>query len=289
MITELSILIPTYNDICFILVCNLQQQAENAGITYEIIVGDDGSTSEKVLKENRRINQLSHCCFWERGLNCGRAAIRNALANKAQYKWLLFIDSDMTICSHDFIRCYIESNTIDVVYGGYIIGKAPQPYNLRYLYEKAAEDSHTAEHRKQHPYQDFHTSNFLIRRDIMIAHLFDRRFRHYGYEDVLFGKQLEQSKVEIVHINNPVCFTHFETNEEFISKTEEALRTLHTFRHELKGYSRLIDYADRIPLSLVRIWHFLFGRFEKKILTGDHPQLWIYSLYRLGFYSSIKD
>ena len=42
-INALSILIPTYNDECVMLVDDLRQQAEQAGIVYEILVGDDGS------------------------------------------------------------------------------------------------------------------------------------------------------------------------------------------------------------------------------------------------------
>ena len=44
-IRSLSILIPTYNDPCFELVDTLRHQAEATGISYEIIVADDGSTS----------------------------------------------------------------------------------------------------------------------------------------------------------------------------------------------------------------------------------------------------
>ena len=39
---ELSVLIPTYNDLCTELVTTLQQQAEKLGTSYEIIVADDG-------------------------------------------------------------------------------------------------------------------------------------------------------------------------------------------------------------------------------------------------------
>ena len=42
-INALSILIPTYNDECVMLVDDLRQQAEQAGIVFEILVGDDGS------------------------------------------------------------------------------------------------------------------------------------------------------------------------------------------------------------------------------------------------------
>ena len=57
-IRSLSILIPTYNDPCFELVDTLRHQAEATGISYEIIVADDGSTSEETLKTNSAIDSL---------------------------------------------------------------------------------------------------------------------------------------------------------------------------------------------------------------------------------------
>ena len=291
MITELSILIPTYNDACFTLVRDLHHQAELADITYEIIVGDDGSTSAEILAENRHINQLPHCRLWERGQNCGRAIIRNELANEAQYEWLLFIDCDIEIPSTNFITKYLLCDQVDITNGGVRVegDRATHRYNLRYLYEKKAEGHHTPDKRQKVGFQQFRSTNFLIRRSCMLAHPFDSRFRHYGYEDVLFGKELEQNHIEIMHIDNPVCFVRLENNDIFLSKTEEALRTLHTFRNDLKGYSRLIEYANGPHAFFIRLWHSLFGELEKRILISKHPLLWIYSLYRLGYYTSLKD
>lgn len=291
MIKELSILIPTYNDTCFSLVCDLQRQVESTGITYEIIVGDDGSTSDVVFAENRKINQLPHCRLWEREKNCGRAVIRNALAKEAQFEWLLFIDSDVEIPDIDFIMKYLSCDQTDITNGGVKVGAdwATHRHNLRYLYEKKAEARHTSDKRQTAGFRQFRSTNFLIRRGLMLAHPFDERFRHYGYEDVLFGKELEQDHVEIMHINNPVSFDRLENNQDFLNKTEEGLRTLYTFRHDLKGYSRIIDYADRLPLPFIQLWHALFGRLEKHILTSNTPWLWLYPIYRLGFYSSLKD
>ena len=47
---SLSILIPTHNDTCVTLVDTLRHQADSAGISYEIIVADDGSTTHALLQ-----------------------------------------------------------------------------------------------------------------------------------------------------------------------------------------------------------------------------------------------
>ena len=289
-ITALSILIPTYNDVCVRLVADLRQQAEQAGIVYEILVADDGSTNEDVIRENSVISEWEHCQYLRQSENIGRAAIRNFLAREAHHDWLLFIDSDMSMVRTDYLSKYVSTDGADVVDGGVIIGGDADALkgNLRYQYEKAAEHEHTAERRQQNPYRDFHTANFLIRRDLMLTHPFDERFRHYGYEDVLFGKQLRADHIAITHIDNPMGFSTFESNPDFVAKTEEGLQTLSQFRDELRGYSRMLTFVEgiHIPLivSLIRLTHRLFGSFIRRNLCGNHPNLRLFGLYKLGYF-----
>ena len=47
---DISVLIPTYNDVCITLVKALQQQAEALDTNYEIIVADDGSTNAEAIE-----------------------------------------------------------------------------------------------------------------------------------------------------------------------------------------------------------------------------------------------
>ena len=289
-ITALSILIPTYNDLCINLVDALRQQAEQAGIVYEILVGDDGSTDTEVVGKNQQIDAWPHCHYLRRAENIGRAAIRNFLAQTAQFDYLLFIDSDMTLVRPDYLSKYVSMEGTDVVDGGVAIGGDANALkdNLRYRYEKAAEQEHTVERRQQNPYHDFHTANFLIRRDLMLTHPFDERFRYYGYEDVLFGKQLRTDHITITHIDNPMGFCTFESNPDFIAKTEEGLRTLSQFRHELRGYSRILTFVEgiHIPLILwiIRLFHRLFGGLIRRNLCSAHPSLRLFSLYKLGYF-----
>ena len=293
-IKALSILIPTYNDLCVNLVDTLRQQAEAADFAYEILVADDGSTDADVIARNSGINQWEHCQYLRQPKNIGRAAIRNYLAQTAQYDWLLFIDSDMTLVRADFLSKYASIESAEVIDGGVCIGGDADALrdNLRYCYEKAVEHEHTVEIRQQNPYRDFHTANFLIRRDLMLAHPFDERFRHYGYEDVLFGKQLRADRIAITHIDNPMGFCTFESNPDFIAKTEEGLQTLSQFHHELRGYSRMLTFVEgiHIPLivSLIRLTHRLFGTLIRHNLCGHHPNLRLLGLYKLGYFLTLQ-
>jgi glycosyltransferase involved in cell wall biosynthesis len=221
-------------------------------------------------------------------MNSGRAVIRNVLASEARYPWLLFIDSDMTVCRTDFIERYI-STVGDVVYGGLVIRHTTRQ-NLRARYELSRASEHTLERRRQSPYHDFHTANFMIRRDLMLTHPFDERFSRYGYEDVLLGKTLQMNAIGIEHIDNPLSFEIFESNAAFVSKTEEGLQTLYSFRHELRGYSRMIDFTEQHPVVsvLIRCWHHIAKKWERRHLCSNAPTLCVFTLYRLGYFLSLK-
>ncbi len=291
---QLSVLIPTYNHVCYSLVKQLLVLLQHEQVTYEVIVADDGSTDHASVEQNRAISSLPGCHYIVRDKNSGRAAIRNFLVKEARYPYVLFVDSDMTVVSDQFIRRYLHTESEGVVDGGVAIMGDPQLLkgNLRYRYEKAEEPKHTAVQRQRVPYQHLHTANLLMRRDLIHRHPFDERIRHYGYEDVLLGKVLHQNHVPILHIDNPLGFSTFESNADFLDKTEEGLRTLWQYQKELRGYSRLLTFVSgiHIPaiLSLFRLYHRLFGKLERHILCSAHPSLLLFKLYRLGYFLCLK-
>ena len=288
---QLSILIPVYNETCYDFVkklaamCVAMHEAQQLA-DYEIVVADDASTSQDCLTANRAINDIPHCSYIEKERNTGSAATRNFLAQKSQYDWLLFLDSDMAIDHSDFLLRYLVCEAEGVINGGISIGKGLTS-NLRYLYEKHSEHQHTAEQRSLRPYHSFRSTNFLIARDLMLRCPFDERFKKSGYEDVMLGKQLMEQGIAICHIDNPMVMTSFEDNKAFMEKTERNLRTLYTFRKELSGFSQIVDVSWGLRPAL-RLWHRLLGTYERKCLCGSHPRLWMYNAYRLGYYLSLN-
>lgn len=290
--TSLSILIPTYNYICIELVKDLQKQCTLfASLKYEILVADDGSSDDKIISINRTINNLPNCKYLEMKENRGRSAIRNYLALNACHDLLLFIDSHMSIIFDTFISNYLDERIHPLVYGGYTISDDVDiSGNLRYSYEKANISKQKCASRSLSPYLNFHTSNFMVHRNVMISFPFDERFKHYGYEDVLFGKVLKENGIPIHHIDNPVGFNTYESNERYMEKTEEALNTLLMFRSELSGYSRLLhvsELLDKYHLSWIpQKTHHIFGNIIRRNLTGTSPSLFLFKLYRLCYFTS---
>ena len=302
---DMSILLPSYNNVCVSLVQVLQRQADalrgklDKPFRYEIIVADDGSTDAACIDANRVIGDMLHCRYLRMEQNVGRAQIRNVLISESRGDYVLLIDSDLFLCDDNYLYKYATS-TADVVYGGTRIGGEGFAMvdneantenlkgNLRYIYEKKAEPSHRAVFRQLRPNQEISVCNLYARRDIMEAHPFDSRFKAYGYEDVLFGKRLAESGIEVTHIDNPVLINEFESNSVFVKKTEEAILTLCRFEQDLEGYSNLktkvTTLGRYIPLSLFRLWHRIMKNKEKRNLTGSKPSLLLFKLYKLGFF-----
>ena len=302
---DLSILLPSYNNVCVSLVQVLQRQADalrgklDKPFRYEIIVADDCSTDAACIDANRVIGDMLHCRYLRMEQNVGRAQIRNVLISESRGDYVLLIDSDLFLCDDNYLYKYATS-TADVVYGGTRIGgegfamvdnEANTEHlkgNLRYIYEKKAEPSHRAVFRQLRLNQEISVCNLYARRDIMEAHPFDSRFKAYGYEDVLFGKRLAESGIEVTHIDNPVLINEFEPNSVFVKKTEEAILTLCRFEQDLEGYSNLktkvTTLGRYIPLSLFRLWHRIMKNKEKRNLTGPKPSLLLFKLYKLGFF-----
>ena len=83
-----------------------------------------------------------------------------------------------------------------------------------------------------------------------------------------------------------------DTNERFLEKSEQALRTLNALggrmeQHSYVGraYQRLCKYHLG---GAVRAFHTLFGGLIKRNLLSAHPILIFFSLYKLGYYATLK-
>ena len=119
------------------------------------------------------------------------------------------------------------------------------------------------------------------------------RITYFSQEEGLdIAKKLRQHKIPILHIDNPLGFCTFESNADFVAKTEEGLRTLHQFRDDLRGYSRLLTFVSGIHLpvvlSVIRLLHRLFWAAERRNLCGNNPSLTVFKYYRLGYFLTLK-
>ena len=284
----LSILLPVYNCHCEALVTELQRQCVECGTEFEIIVADDGSSVASYIEHNLRIERLDGVRYITRKQNVGRSAIRNFLVSQSKGERILFIDGDLSLDNPSFISNYLQTKG-DIVVGGITIGGSSDQWkgNLRYHYERQCETLNTVKSRQSHPYQHLAT-NILVHRSVLGEQPYNEDISRYGYEDVLLGKRFQQQQVAIKHIDNPVLFCNFEENTSYLAKTEESLRTLLAFRKELKGYSRLLDKAERIetlhltPLFIIA--YKILSSPIKNCLIGNKPSVFLFNAYKLLCY-----
>ena len=285
---------PSYNNTCVLLVKELAEQCSNLeGLRYEIIVADDGSTNYKSISKNREINKIDCCRYIERKVNTGRATIRNFLVQTARYANIIFLDSDVKIEKDDFVLDYLDTDCDGVIYGAIHNDRsAYNPCNLRCVYECEFETKNPASVRNTKPYQQFRTTNFMAPRDVLLRFPFDEGFKEYGYEDVLFGKTMMDNNIKLLHIDNPVIVDDYDSNEEFIDKTQQALRTLYTHRKEMDGYSGVISASKLIHRCMMDIpmkcAYRMYGERIYRKLCSNNPSIFLFNVYRMMYYISQK-
>ena len=289
----ISILIPCYNYNAYDLVTRLEKECLTLGIVFEIISIDDASFS--TLNEvNQKINMLTNCKFFESKKNIGRVANRQLLSQKAQYKWLLYIDVDVKPLNDNFIKVYVNEikKGFEVVFGGFNY-KNIESNNLRYLFGKSREDVQSVI-RNKNPYKYIISSNFLVKKVIFDKINKNININGYGM-DYFFGALLKENLVSINHIDNEVTHYGLDDNSKFLAKTKEALENLHYL-----NTNKLINKNDITILKYYRLFNFfglkkiiskLIKIFSKSIesnLKGSNPSLFVFDLYRLSYLCSLK-
>ena len=114
----ISILIPIYNFDVRLLVQKLHYQGNLLTVDFEIICVDDAS-SEDFKAINQTVGGLSAVRLIELDKNIGRAAIRNFLASKAQFPYLLFMDGDSAPLDKNYLKRYQNQlSPTALLYGG---------------------------------------------------------------------------------------------------------------------------------------------------------------------------
>nr|WP_315163104.1 glycosyltransferase family 2 protein [uncultured Flavobacterium sp.] len=292
----ISILVPIFNYNAYPLAFELQKQCTECKINFEILCQDDASKSP-LNKFNEAINALPNCSFISLNENLAHRENRNALAEKAIYDYLLFIDGDSIIIDNNYIQKYI--NTIphfDVVYGG---RKHPEKcpssqQKLRWKYGKFIEDK-SAKLRKKAPFKSLLFNNTLIRKVCFDKVKFDKTTKKYGHDDTQLSYELSLSPIKLLHIDNPVEHGDIDSNSAYLNKTKESLGNLISLYEEQKistEYIRLISLyhffkQTKSRLIIAKLYSF-FQEFLYKNLTGKNPNLIFFNFFRIGYLCSLK-
>lgn len=293
----ISVLIPIYNYIVIDLVKSIHYQLYNTSEHFEIILIDDYS-QDKYRIQNRDCASLSFTTYIELDCNIGRAKIRNELAKKAQYPYLLFIDCDAKVDNQSYIQNYIDEckKHEHIVCGGvkYEQQRPEKDKTLRWMYGHKRETK-SAKQRNQYPNNSFTPFNFLILKDLFLKIQFDETITEYGHEDTLFGFQLQQQNITIKHIDNSLIHCGIETNKIFIEKTEKSTLSLaKIYKQNNKEIInnikllRVYSFFKKIKLLwLINVFFSLSKKTTYKLLL-NHANLCLLDWYKLGYFTSLS-
>ena len=295
---SLSILIPTYAFAPVELVGELAAMCSSSPLCddYEIHVIDDGSGDNPSLQQARAINLMPHCHFTALPHHVGKSTLINQAAILAHFPLLLLIDSDARMKSPQLITCYLEAASThpNTVICGSIFTDTQSETSinrLRYRYEKNADRIRSAEYRNRHPYRRFTTFNVMLPKSVLATIPFNERLKAYGYEDTLFGLQLQKHNIPVLHIDNPLIHTGIDENSIFLQKTETALQNLALLPPQAQDEISMLHTVQTLRrfhlCNLFRILHRQIAPFERRNLLGCHPNLFLFKLYKLGYYLSL--
>jgi len=290
----ISILIPSYQNNCRLLIKTLHEQAVLCGIPFEIIVGEDGPNPAFDIDE-----AFSFARIETTPVNLGRAANRNRLALMAQYSKLLFLDADAEVNNPEFLKNYLAfADDFDVVCGGTAYLAEPSDESrkqLRWHYGVHREQI-PAQQRNQHPFGSFSSFNFLIRKERFQKIRFSEELSRYGHEDTFLGQKLKKAGASILHIDNPAIHAGIDDADVFLAKTRDGLENLAELMQANAGFDssgvKVIRYfrlfkrlgMQKMMTTLYRYFHV---KWEKQLMQKGGP-LWLFDLYKLTYLFSIK-
>jgi glycosyltransferase involved in cell wall biosynthesis len=273
---------------------DLHASAVYAKVEFEILIGDDGCRDQykEIFSQLAKLDEVR---VVEMKKNSGRSVIRNQLAIQAAYEWLLFIDADTEIPGKSFIGNYLSftGNETSCVCGGRTY-KSQEPLKpelyLHWKYGKSREVK-TAKKRNKQPWSGFQSNNFLIRKRVFESLTFNEKISGYGHEDSLFGLELKNRNIRILHIDNPALHIGLEDSVRFLEKAKEGVRNLlkvHLLQPEIAAcHIRLLrSYLFFRTLGMRRIFAFLFRVLDNKIEKSLYFKpvcLYLFDFYRLAY------
>ena len=290
----LSVCIGIYNYDVNQLVKDLCKQADKLGIEYEILLLDDASKHDFIMK-NAKLDFLPHVTYMQNYRNVGRSVIRNTLASKAKYPYLLFMDCDTKVSHPDYLKKYVEAApTARVISGGYEYKerKPKKNYVLRWAYGRQREMM-PAEVRNQQPNLSFSTFNFLIEKEIFKTVEFDETLSGYGHEDTLFGLELQEHGITVLHIDNPLRHEVMATNDKFLKQTENAIDNLFVVYEKVRNKQQFVEGTKLLGAfrklhqkKLVKLYLRFYSLFKSLIiknLKSNKPNMRCFDLYKLNY------
>lgn len=289
----LSICIPIYNFDVNDLVNDLDNQIVSNEFDAEIILIDDASNQDFIDLNKNLESKVAQFIFLDK--NIGRSKIRNLFLNYSHSEYLLFLDCDGKIINQNFLKNYIDfikTKNPDVIFGGRKVSDVkPDPqFGLRWKFATERENLPVAQ-RLNAPYLDFQTNNFVVKKSVLEKIPFNEKITQYGYEDLVFSKDLQDHQIKIDHIDNPIFNNDVESNSIFMSKADQSAKSLAQLINNDKSFDKVSQirlakaYLMMKKTGFIFVYKLLYNLskswIQKKLLTGK-ASLKVLDFYKLG-------
>ena len=290
---KLSICIPVFNFDVNDLINDLQNQIDTNQLEAEIVLIDDASSQTFVNINKNLETKVSQFIFLEK--NIGRSKIRNLFLNYTNSEYLLFLDCDGKIISDNFLKTYfdfINKKNPDVIFGGRKVSEIEpdSEFGLRWKFATERENL-PVNQRLKAPYLDFQTNNFVVKKSVLEKVPFNEGITQYGYEDLVFSKDLQDHQIKIDHIDNPIFNKDVESNVVFLSKADQSAKSLAQLIKNDENFERVSQirlakaYLLMKKTGIIFIYNLIYklskSQIEKKLLTGK-ASLKVLDFYKLG-------
>ncbi len=285
----LSILIPIHNFDVRAFVKDLSALTVTLTQPAEIICLDDKS-SVHFRALNASVSSLENVVYEESEVNLGRSAVRNVMANMAQYENLIFLDCDGKVVRDDYLSKYAAIRQYDVVYGGRVYQEdRPVEADLHFhWYCGMAREEIPVDIRVNAPYKSFMTNNFMVKKSVFEAIRMDEEVKGYGHEDTLFAMNLKRKGYSISHIDNPIEHIGIEAVDVFLEKSLNAVTNLAQLMAsdqvdesiKLVKFYRKLERLRLAPAAATAIM--LFEKPIMRSLKSAAPNLLWFDLWKLS-------
>ena len=292
----LSVLIPVYNYPIFNLVQELYKQLLLENISFEILALDDGSNLYE--NENKTITKFLNCSYFKNEKNYGRAKTINTLFKQAKGTHCLILEADAFPENNSYIKNYITylNDNENIVFGGvkYKIEKPENNKLLRWKYGHKREHKNLQQRQKD-SYNFVFTWNLLVPKNLTDKYNFDESIITYGFEDFLLIKNLQKNKINILHIENYCVHNTEDTSYNYLIKSKTSIKNLKKLVSEKKlspndsNFLKIVHYINKFKINIIIKPLFILTKsLLQKILCSKYTNLFIFDVYRMGYYTTLK-
>lgn len=182
---KVSVIVPVYNTAQYLSRC-LDSIVNQSLSEIEILVFDDCSTDGSVNIIHDFLKKSNNIIFIQNDKNVGLGAIRNLGVQRANGKYIMFVDSDdwIDINACETLYQIAEKNKLEIIVGKYQENYGEKPQKVEYNLNTEIEINNGETFIKQYEITSYVWDKFWLKEHLIAHNLKNEEGRYY--EDVSF-------------------------------------------------------------------------------------------------------